>query len=241
MSLALDLAAVIIIAVFAIATYKKGFLNAAAVFLGTIVSFVMAVSVSGPAARFIFDSYISDNVNSVVMKHMGNISQNDVTAFSEGMRELIDEMPSLISGMMENGFGVHVDEWYDKIMASDAESVSQAVNDVIIAPLATGLLRVLAFFVLFFVLMLAVNVIAGLLTGVNMLPLIGPLNELLGGVLGGIQGMLYVFVLAAVLWFALSAAGGEIGPISEQTVEQTWLFKYFYDIGPWVEMTADLL
>ena len=89
-----------------------------------------------------------------------------------------------------------------------------------------------------YVFMIPVHIIAKLFIGVNHIPLIGPLNEVLGGMIGAAQGMLYMFVIASVVWFVLSASGGQIGPVTVDVVEDTILFKEFYNIGPWVESTA---
>ena len=237
----IDGVTVLVIVVFALAAYRKGFLNTITMLLGTIVSVVVSITLSAPISQFFYKNYIAEKVGGVVERHMSSVGPDDIAAFSDGMESLINELPSVISGMLDSGFGLNVEAWYDKILSSNMDDIARAVNEVIIEPIATGLLRVLIFFVMFLTLMLIVTIVAGFLKGVNHLPLIGPLNEMLGGVLGAIQGMLYVFVLAAVLWLALSTLGGEIGPVTEDAVEQTLLFKHFYDVGPWAEMTADII
>ncbi len=237
----LDGLTVAVIVLFTVSAYKKGFLNAVVRFLGTLIAFIFSMVASAPAAEFIFDNYLAESIASVVKTHMGSIKEVDVAAFADGMSELISDLPELFAKIMENGFGVHAEEWYALVSAETVSNMTDAVIENIIAPLATGLIRVLVFCVVFALLKFLVNALAALLIGVNKLPLIGSLNEVLGGVVGAAQGMLYMFIIASIVWLALFAAGGTLGPVSAETVSQTLLFKEFYNIGPWVQTTAGLL
>ncbi len=238
---AIDGITALIIVIFAVSAYRKGFLNTITMLFGTIASLIVSLTLSSPIARFVYDNCISEKVGEVVSRHMSGVTIGDMASFSRNMDSLINELPSVISGMLQSGFGLNIEKWYDKIAAASVEDIASAVEEIIVEPIAVGLLRVLTFFVLFLSLMLIVNIVAAFLKGVNHLPLIGTVNEVLGGVMGAVQGMLYVFVLAAVLWLMLSASGGEIGPVSEKAIDETLLFKHFYDIGPWAEMTADII
>lgn len=237
----LDGLTVAVIALFTISAYKKGFLNTVVRFVGTLVALVFSMVVSAPAAEFIFNNYLAESIVSVVKKHMGAVQDVDIAAFADGMSELISDLPEFFANIMEKGFGVHAEEWYSLVSAETVSSMTDAVIENIIAPLATGLIRVLVFCVVFALLKFLVNAVAALLIGVNKLPLIGSLNEVLGGVIGAAQGMLYMFIIASIVWLALFAAGGELGPVSADAVEKTLLFKEFYNIGPWVQTTAGLL
>ena len=237
----LDGLTVAVIVLFTASAYKKGFLNTVVRFVGSLIALIFSVLVSAPAAQFIFDNYIAESVVSVVRKHMGNVQDVDIAAFADGMSELISDLPELFANIMENGLGVHAEEWYSLVSAEAVSGMTDAVIENIISPLAVGLIRVLVFCVIFALLKFLVNAVAALLIGVNKLPLIGSLNEVLGGVIGAAQGMLYMFIIAAIVWLALFAAGGELGPVSAETVGKTLLFKEFYNIGPWVQATAGLL
>ena len=237
----LDGLTVAVIALFTVSAYKKGFLNTVVKFVGTLVSFVFSMMISGPAAEFIFDNYISESIVSVVRKHMGAVGKADVTAFADGMSDLISELPDFFANIMEKGFGVHAEEWYGLVSDENISGMTDAVIENIISPLAIGLIRVLVFCAVFALLKFLVNAVAALLIGVNKLPLIGSLNEVLGGAVGAAQGMLYMFIIASIVWLALFAAGGELGPVSADEVSKTLLFKEFYNIGPWVQTTAGLL
>lgn len=237
----LDALTVGIIGVFTISSYRKGFLNTIVVLLGSLGAMFVSLTYSQPVAELVYQKFFYEKISAMVAQHLGSFTAADAAAFAKSIEDLAGEMPALLSSALESELGIYVGQWYQQLANSDAATVTAAITNTIIAPLAIGLLRVVVFFIMFSLLMMLVNTIAGLLKTVNHLPLIGMFNELLGGVLGAIQGMLYVFVLSAVLWFLISASGGKFGPITAEMIEQTIIFKRFYTAGPWVNSTIKLI
>ena len=221
-----DILTVAIVLTFAAASYRKGFLHTVTRLVGSIGALLFSLVYSEPIARMIFDNYLRSSTLDLVAKNVGEFSQN-------GAEGILDELPGWLSQSLEAALGSSAEAWYAQIQSSDAATLSAAITDTVIGPMATALVRVLVFFVLFTVLMLLVNTIAGLLKSVNFLPVIGSLNEILGGVLGAAQGLLYVFVFASLLWFIVSATGDGMGIISNSEIEKTFLFRWFYLAGPW--------
>jgi len=234
----LDGAALLVIILMACKAYRKGFLNTLVRFVGMIFSVAASVILSGPIAEFIFDSWLSEKVKNAVNEHIGNMAEVDIESFIDGLESLSDSLPGIFSNIFASDSGVKIEQWYQNTVEGKTADIAAELMESIITPLATGIIRSLAFIIIFTVLMLLVNIIAKIFIGVNHLPLIGPFNEVLGGMIGAAQGMVYMFVIASVLWFALSASGGQIGPITAEVIEDTLLFKEFYNIGPWVESAA---
>lgn len=241
MSWILDALTVGIIAAFAISSYRKGFLNTIVVLLGSLGAMFVSLTYSQPAAEVIYQQFFYEKISAMVAQHLGSFTAADAAAFAKSIEDLTGEMPAMLSSALQSQLGIYVGQWYQQLADSNAATVTAAITDTIIAPVAIGLLRVVVFFIMFSLLMMLVNTIAGLLKTVNHLPLIGVFNELLGGVLGAIQGMLYVFVISAVLWFLISASGGQFGPVSAEMIDQTVIFKHFYTAGPWVNSTIKLI
>ncbi|HWP51622.1 MAG TPA: CvpA family protein [Clostridia bacterium] len=241
MSWILDALTVGVIAAFAISSYRKGFLNTIVVLLGSLGAMFVSLTYSQPAAEVIYQRFFYEKISAMVAQHLGAFTAADAAAFAKNIEDLAGELPAVLSAALESELGIYVGQWYQQLASSNAATVTTAITDTIIGPLAIGLLRVVTFFIMFSLLMMLVNIVAGLLKTVNHLPLIGTFNELLGGVLGAIQGMLYVFVISAVLWFLISASGGSFGPVSADMINQTLIFKYFYTAGPWVNSTIKLI
>ncbi len=228
-----DILTVAIVLTFAASSYRKGFLHAVTRLVGSIGALLFSLIYSAPIARMLFERYLRDSLLGVVAEHVGELSQNGIEAFLAGLQGLLAELPPALSQALAGAIGTSAEEWYRAVQASDAVSLSVAVTDTIVGPMAVALVRVLVFSVLFTVLILLVNTIAGLLKSVNFVPVIGSLNELLGGFLGAAQGLLYVFVFASLLWFVVSATSDGIGILSNEQIERTYLFRWFYLAGPW--------
>ncbi|MFV0497363.1 MAG: CvpA family protein [Candidatus Fimivivens sp.] len=237
MAWVLDAITVGIIAAFGFSSYRQGFLNTIVMLLGSLGAVFVAFTYSEPIAQIIYQQFLNEKVLTVVSENLQSLTAIDAAAFARELEEMVREMPALFSFAFEADMG----NWYQQLTAGNDAAVSAAITDTIIAPVAISLLRVVIFFILFSLLMILVKVVAGLLKTVNHLPIIGIFNGLLGGVLGVIQGMLYMFVISAVLWFLFSISNGEIGAISAQTIEQTIFLKHFYTAGPWVESTIQLI
>lgn len=234
----LDGAALLVIVLMACQAYKKGFLNTVIRFVGMVFSVTAAVVVSQPVADYIFNNYLSEKIKDAVNGHISKMAQVDIESFAESLEQLSDSLPSIVSNIFSSDLELNIEQWYQQVIEGKGADMAAELIDGIIAPIATGMIRSIAFITIFAVLMIAVHIIAKLFIGVNHIPLIGPLNEVLGGMIGAAQGMLYMFVIASVVWFVLSASGGQIGPVTVDVVEDTILFKEFYNIGPWVESTA---
>ena len=237
----LDGAALLVIVLMACQAYKKGFLNTVVRFVGMVFSIVGSMMLSGPVAEFVFDNYLSQKIENAVNEHIGNMTEVDIESFVDTIENLSDSLPEFISNIFTSDSGMKIEQWYQNTVEGKSADIAASLMESIIEPLATGIIRSLTFIIIFTLLMLAVNIIAKIFIGVNRLPIIGPFNEVLGGVIGAAQGMIYMFVIASMLWFVLSASGGRIGPVTVEVIEDTLLFKEFYNIGPWVESTATLL
>ena len=72
------------------------------------------------------------------------------------------------------------------------------------------------------------KLLSRLVGGVRYVPLFGSLDRMLGGVFGLIQGMLYVFVLAAVLWLLIQITNDSLPFMPQASVGETVLFGRFF-------------
>lgn len=233
-----DLLTVAIILTFAAASYRRGFLHTVTRLIGTVAAVLFALVYSEPIASAVFERYLRPSLLDTVAAQVETLSEQGADAFAAALEGMLADLPGWLAETVRPMIGPSAAQWYGQLGQSDPASVSEAITDSVLGPAATGLVRVLVFFLLFSVLMLLVNTIAGLLKSVNALPLVGTVNEVLGGLLGAAQGMLYVFVFASLLWFVVSAAGDAGGILSQEQIERTWLFRWFYLAGPWARPSA---
>ncbi len=235
----LDGMAVLIIAICVLSAYRRGFLCTLVLLTTALVAFYLSLTYSQTIAEWLYAQFFSERISQLVAQRLSDFTAADAASFAEGLADLAAELPAVFSSAFLSQLRLYVEQWYQQLAGSSAPAMTTAITEAIIAPLATGLLRVITFCVLFGLLSTLGRAVAGLCKTVNYLPIIGTFNALLGGVLGAIQGMLYVFVASALLWLALSASGGQLGALSAETVDQTLFFRYFYAAGPWVNSSIN--
>lgn len=241
MSLAIDVITFSVIAVFAVMAFMRGFLNAVVRLVGCVLAIALAMNYSLPLAKIIYQDYLGERVIDLVAQNIDSISLDDMDSFAEGIKEMSGQLPFGLSQAVSSEISSYSQLWYEAVVDGSKASISLAIAENIVEPVAVSLLRVMVFFVIFGVLMLLVNTLAAILKGVNHLPLIGGVNELLGAVFGAAQGCIYVFVAAALMWFLISAGGGSIGPVTAEVIDETTIFKLFYRSGPWVDVTMKMM
>ena len=56
---------------------------------------------------------------------MGAVGKADVTAFADGMSDLISELPDFFANILEKGFGVHAEEWYGLVSAENISGMTE--------------------------------------------------------------------------------------------------------------------
>lgn len=241
MSWVIDGISLLVLIIFAVASYHKGFLYTVVRLGGTVAALLFSFYYSQPVAELVYSRFLEGWATEAVRNNIGLLRTADYSSFVQSVQEMLADMPSAIGTLLQNSIGNSMQQWYETLSQADPTLAAGVIVDMAVQPVLTGAARVAVFCLMFFVLMLLVTTLAGLMKTVNYIPLIGSFNEMLGGILGLAQGMLYLFVIAAAVWFLLSAAGGSFAGLSEETVQQTLLFRWFYQAGPWTKQLAPTL
>ncbi|MEG2174959.1 MAG: CvpA family protein [Oscillospiraceae bacterium] len=229
---ALDAVTVVVVLISAVTAYRRGFLNSIVRLVGTLGSALLCMHYSDPAAEWIYGRFFEKRVLTAISENIDRFGQPGLEAFSKGLEGLMQHLPMGIRQALGLRLPQDLKLWYDKVWGS-ASDFPLALADSVISPLAVSLLQAIIFCVLFALCSFAVGALARLLKGVNRVPLIGGVNAVLGGLLGIVQGLLYVFVLASLLWLLIAATGDTLTPITSGAIGQTVLFRHFLEIAPW--------
>lgn len=140
-----DILTVAIVLTFAAASYRKGFLHTVTRWSGRSAQLLFSLDLQRPIARMIFDNYLRSSTLDLVAKNVGEFSQNGAEAFLYGLEGILDELPGWLSQSLEAALGSSAEAWYAQIQSSDAATLSAAITDTVIGPMATALVRVLVF------------------------------------------------------------------------------------------------
>ena len=193
MGLALDIGIGVVCLLFVAVGAKRGFIRAAAHFLGAVLAACAASLLGGPAAQWVFDTLFRPALVQRIGESLASLGNGDTFTAVEGVLSALPEF--LLRALEEAGV--------DAGSVTEAVSVQSGHAAALIAdalaPVFVGFLKVLAVAVLFCLLMVVVRLVANLLAGAFRLPVLGTVNALLGGVFG--------LLLAGVsLWIVLAAA-----------------------------------
>lgn len=140
--------------------------------------------------------------------------------------------PSTIADILESFRGTTdgISDVLSIFISGNKEATATATEEMIIAPVIKGILKVIVFILLLLILKLIIGPISDLFKSVNKIPVIGPVNALLGGALGAVEGAIVVYIIALVVRMAIYFTEGSLMFINTDTIEKTYIFKWFYDI-----------
>ena len=140
--------------------------------------------------------------------------------------------PSTIADILESFRGTTdgISDVLSIFISGNKEATATATEEMIIAPVIKGILKVIVFILLLLILKLIIGPISDLFKSVNKIPVIGPVNALLGGVLGAVEGAILIYIIALIVRMAIYFTEGSLMFINTDTIEKTYIFKWFYDI-----------
>ena len=241
LALLLDVIVIVIIISLILTARRKGFLSSVVKLIGSLISLAVAMYYCSPLANWVYRVFLEKRILEAVSDNIGELSAQSLEAFAIGLESTFNSLPAFIGQLLQSSSAGALENWYEAFLYSDTISRAAAMTNSVIAPIVISLLKAIVFCVIFGVLSMAVNRLSQVLHTVNAIPVIGGINSLLGGVLGLVQGMLYVFVLAAVVWILISVTGDSLSFITNKIINDSHLFKYFYNAGPWVDGMMRLL
>ncbi len=221
MSWVLDIAVVVIAAIFLFLGIRRGFIKTAIRLIGLVVALVAAGLISTPLAAWIFDSFLTEPLRAIVAEQAASAAVTAAQTAQEQLSAIIGGLPALVrsafdlSGMLIPAEGA----------AMATEALTQTVMNDIVRPLCLSLLQAVLFLVLFILLYVLVQWIG---KGVNKvfttLPIIRQINGLLGGVLGLLEGVGAVYLLTLVLGLYMTMSG-EGSVITTADIEATYVLQ----------------
>lgn len=103
------------------------------------------------------------------------------------------------------------------------------MNDKVFKPVVKTVLKVIVFFAVFILASLIIRLILRMLGILKNLPGSSAVNKIGGLVLGLAKGVLYVGLIAFAVCYAINSTNDSISGFNAEMVENTRLFKYFFD------------
>lgn len=223
MSIALDLILIAIILFFVLTSAKRGFVKVVTETAGFIAAVILAFTISTPLAEITYDKIIEPPVIEAAVNAVGESAEH----------EAWNALPDFLISSDTAFFGTTVNSFTEKItvnMSQGVESAVKTASQEVVKPVATKILSLLYSVILVLVLSIVVKFLAKLLNSLFSFSIVGSLNRTLGGVVGAVKGVVVAFILCAVVSLILSFTGKPFLIFSEETINQTYLFKFLTEI-----------
>ena len=223
MSIVLDLIIIAIILFFIITSAKRGFVKVLIETVGFIAAVILAFTISTPLAEATYDKIIEPPVVKAAVNAVGESAEH----------EAWNALPDFLINSESAFFGSTGNSFTEKITANLSDGVEKAVitaSQEVVKPVASKIISLPYSIVLVIVLSVMVKFLARLINKLFSFSIVGSLNRTLGGVVGAVKGFIVAFILCAVVSLILSFTGKPFLIFSEDTINQTYLFKFLTEI-----------
>lgn len=152
----------------------------------------------------------------------------DIADYAEAVGSAV---PGLFGGFAEQISGGEVSALRTLVLTMEetSSSVKTAVVDKMIRPVFIVAVETIAFGGIFVVVAAVLGIIGNATKVVNKIPVIGGLNGFLGALAGVVRGLLAVFIVCIVVRLIVSVTGGSVILLNDTAIEQTYIFRLFYN------------
>lgn len=216
-----DAALIVIILSCIVISRRKGFISSSRNILSLILTAVLLTYMMPAVLGFIQMSPIKGMVKEMVSENITksyereDIPKDTVTSDKEGTKDVFEKLslPLFIeSGVKSNIAGM--------------TEVKNSVMSVITESITLMILKVLAMILIFFMVKLLVFLLLKILDTLFKIPGLKQINRFLGMLLGIVNSLLLIYAICGAI--AVFAPAEKL-PLIEQTINSTYLVKYFYE------------
>ncbi len=226
-----DLAVVLIILFSAASAYHHGFFRSMVSLLGTGVSFLVGLMYSGPAARWCYANWLEEGVREGVREGIASSGTRSFETVLLRIDDILTRLPPLVSDAVRSQLKADsLEVWYENMIRANSGDVATALTEGVVGPIVTTVLQILAFCIIFLICSIVVRFAAGLLGRLRSVPVLGSVDGVAGALFGVARGVLYCFVLAAVLWLLIHLTGDRLPFVTQEGLSGTLLLRRFYDV-----------
>lgn len=227
----LDIVFIVIIAAFAYASARRGFVRTAIELVGWVLMLYLAFTLSGPLSEGIYNTYVYDSLSE---KTQSIVEDSIAGSVGETADNIWGSLPSYITSGAEL-FGVTkegVNLTVNSSLSDGTAVVTQKVMENIVGPIVISVIKWIIVAVLFSIGMFVVRLVAGWLNRLVSFHLIGGINRGLGAALGILKGGLAVFLICLVLLIIISTKPAGVGFVTQDFLDSSYLYGLFLKINP---------
>ncbi len=224
MGILLDVILVAVVLVFAFISAKRGFVRTVIELAGWLLAVVLAFSVSGAVADYVYDDIVAPKITESLVQAVENSAEDALLAVTDHLPDYVVNAAAFLN--------VDINALIDQNVGKGAGEVVGSVTQTVVRPIVTGLIRVIAGLILFTLLMFVVRFLARTLNRLFNIPIIGGVNRLLGGVLGAAKGLVVAVVLVFLLSTIVALTQNGFLIFTKESIDSSYLFKFIAGFNP---------
>jgi uncharacterized membrane protein required for colicin V production len=116
-----------------------------------------------------------------------------------------------------------------KAFASGKTDAARYIEQTVVKGSIIAVLEPVLFILVFTIAMIAVKIVTRLFSVVNKVPFIGTVNSIFGALLGAAEALLVIYIIAVIINIVIYLSGSEMIVFNDETIQNTYLFKYIYN------------
>lgn len=112
----------------------------------------------------------------------------------------------------------------------DKSVAARAIEDAFVNDAIILLVKYALFLIFFAIIRFLLKLIVAATGIINKIPVAGKVNRILGGAFGILKGGVFILILAMTIEVTVSFMGSRYSLFSESTIDNSLIFKYFYNM-----------
>ncbi len=196
----IDLLFLAIIIVFAIFSYRRGFMRTILEVVAFVLAIVLASFLSKPVGSIFYNSFIRSNVENHIENSINEINfDNKTVSKDDGARIVFENIPEFAWNIAK-GTGVREDNIIAKVKNNNFTSIqaTDMIIDNVVEPIVLPATQAVSFIILSAVLIFLLRLFAKMISKENEDDGFST-DKLIGGIFGIAKGFVVVYVVCALL------------------------------------------
>lgn len=198
----------LVIVIYVIAGFRKGFIATIASALGTLAALVVALFAASTLKEPVgamFAPFLTGSVN----RHVPQLQE-----YSGSVNDLWNSISGYLQVIL-NDHGISPET------LESSEDPAGTLLDAIVRSVGESMAYIVIFFIAFIVLRIAIHLVVGMLDLITSLPVIHSFNALLGGLVGLITGVLLCTIVLWAIKLVVPSAYSDAGILSPAVMSES--------------------
>ena len=198
----------LVIVIYVIAGFRKGFIATIASALGTLAALVVALFAASTLKEPVgamFAPFLTGSVN----RHVPQLQE-----YSGSVNDLWNSISGYLQVIL-NDHGISPET------LESSEDPAGTLLDAIVRSVGESMAYIVIFFIAFIVLRIAIHLVVGMLDLIASLPVIHSFNALLGGLIGLITGVLLCTIVLWAIKLVVPSAYSDAGILSPAVMSES--------------------